>query len=227
MRIISKFHDYYDGAMRNGVDQDVFYIRENKEEKLDKNPYPSIKKSHGLNYEISIKILGFCGNLYKVICATYQGQSNGVKNYLDQEYFYSIDSFKKFAEEEGIEIDWNQSKRRSWLSFWDFKYGRDFEKYYANLDLSSFSHIFATYQVPLFLYSQGSGGYYYLEQNPSLKNLAFFKEKDVFSCYQELYMYVSGVLNRKESEMVKISDKDKIHKHGFNKYSFRKMPKKG
>lgn len=57
-----------------------------------------------------------------------------------------------------------------------------------------------------------------------LKNINFPKILDPFTAYQELSMWVGGVLPKTGNEMVSISDEDKITKRGFDKWSFRKMP---
>lgn len=58
--------------------------------------------------------------------------------------------------------------------------------------------------------------------NPSLKKLGYNNKKDIQQVYQELDMFVSGVLTNKE---VTVS-LDEKHRKGnrFDKYSFRKLP---
>jgi hypothetical protein len=62
---------------------------------------------------------------------------------------------------------------------------------------------------------------YELVINPLLKKYSFFKMRDPFSAHQELYQFVGGYLKQPTRPMVEISDKDKVHKHGFDKWSFR------
>jgi hypothetical protein len=46
---------------------------------------------------------------------------------------------------------------------------------------------------------------------------------DPFTLFQELSMFVGGVLPRNPNPMVEITDdKVKVAKHGFDKWSFRK-----
>jgi hypothetical protein len=61
------------------------------------------------------------------------------------------------------------------------------------------------------------------EINPNLKSIEFFKIKDAFSTFQEISMFLGNslIVQNKQSE---ISDKDKIGKHGYDKWSFRKEP---
>lgn len=58
--------------------------------------------------------------------------------------------------------------------------------------------------------------------NPCLKDLEFFKVVDAFQAFQELSMFISGVLGGQSPKMIEISDEVRIAKHGFDKMSFRK-----
>ena len=50
---------------------------------------------------------------------------------------------------------------------------------------------------------------------------------DTYAAFQEVSMFVGGVLPRSTKPMIEISDEDKAHKKGHGgKYSFRTPPKK-
>lgn len=68
--------------------------------------------------------------------------------------------------------------------------------------------------------------FYWKFDTDGLKDINFPKILDAFTAYQELSMWVGGVLPKNENGMATISDKDKVAKHGFDKWSFRKMPHK-
>lgn len=62
--------------------------------------------------------------------------------------------------------------------------------------------------------------------NPQLSKFGFYKVFDVYSCYQELEMWMSGVLAYPQNMMIEVEDKIKVTKHGFDfKYGFRKRPR--
>ena len=61
--------------------------------------------------------------------------------------------------------------------------------------------------------------------NPKLKDYRFYKIVDSFTAFQELSMFIGGVMGGKVPKMVEISNEDKIAKHGFDKWSFRKEKK--
>lgn len=62
--------------------------------------------------------------------------------------------------------------------------------------------------------------------NPQLSKVEFFKVLDVYSCYQELEMWMTGVLAYPQNMIIEVKDESKIQKHGFDqKYGFRTRPK--
>ena len=95
--------------------------------------------------------------------------------------------------------------------------------------------LFVEYNTPVFVYDGDygrtaltTGRSYHRNKdafiiNPLLKDYEFYKVFDTFQAFQEIQMYIGGVLGSKENEIIKISDKDKINQHGFDfKWSFRK-----
>ena len=61
----------------------------------------------------------------------------------------------------------------------------------------------------------------------TLKNVTFAKVLDPVTCFQEIEMWVGGVLPKPGNPMVEITDdKIKAAKHGMDKWSFRRMPEK-
>ena len=59
--------------------------------------------------------------------------------------------------------------------------------------------------------------------NPVLQSVDWFKKFDTFTTYQEISMFLGGVLGNVEDNNIPMSDKDKVLSHGFDiKSSFRK-----
>lgn len=57
----------------------------------------------------------------------------------------------------------------------------------------------------------------------SLKDWGFARAVDPYTLFQELSMFIGGVLPRNPNPMVEITDQNvKVAKHGFDKWSFRK-----
>jgi hypothetical protein len=62
----------------------------------------------------------------------------------------------------------------------------------------------------------------------NLKNIGFMKVMDPFTLFQEIEMWIGGVLPGAGNPMVEITDqKIKVAKHGFDEWSFRKKPESG
>lgn len=58
-----------------------------------------------------------------------------------------------------------------------------------------------------------------------LKDVFFARVVDPYTAFQELSMFVGGVMARPGNSMVRITDDEVLAgKHGFDKWSFRKMP---
>ena len=65
-----------------------------------------------------------------------------------------------------------------------------------------------------------------LISNPKLFEYNFLKMIDPYTLFQEIQMYVGGVLGNNEPNIIEVSDDVKIASHGYNKWSFRNTPKK-
>lgn len=61
-------------------------------------------------------------------------------------------------------------------------------------------------------------------QDKPLRSIEFYKAVNAFEAYQEIDMYLSGVLGQANKDTVNISDKDRVAQHGYDEWSFRKMP---
>ena len=60
------------------------------------------------------------------------------------------------------------------------------------------------------------------EINARLNIFQFQKIKDPMTAFQEIQMFISGVLGTPEKETIQISDNDMRDKKGFDKWSFRR-----
>ena len=231
MKVISKFKDYYDSVSHQYLDKEILYLRETRIMEISRktaDTLPAVHYDGYVRYEnlrlqrdflVNASIIGFCGKLYPFV-------SVKVMSTEQTHYLYDIESFQQFAKEYGMKLKEERGRWR-WRSY-DFCYMSDYVRFFNNIEkYENLSKFFVDYQVPCFKYSMVSGRTYKLTLNPPLKPYGFMKVKDPFSAHQELYQFVSGYLNQPTQPMVQISDKDKIHKHGFDKWSFRqKGPKK-
>lgn len=226
MRILSKYKDYYDGvAGTMGIDKTIIYDRtviefENKQEypqQFKKDKTFNHKKSnrfHSLDlYCVDSKyyddgspfIIGFCGKLYV-----------GWKFYKGDKCDFTYDE----------NIIKENVKNKKWSS--NLSDDLNYIKNYDSIDL------FREYNTPIFILDNNNQDYVYRKYcgnskftiNGNLKEYLFYKVFDSFLAFQEIQMFISGVLGVGENTMVEIEDKYKIKKHGFDEWSFRKEPTK-
>jgi hypothetical protein len=235
MLIISKKKDYYDSVVgTTGIDKTIIYDRETKEFEGDDIPiiferkrgYWGLSRTktpfHQMNYhhikkefqnicnEHAYFIIGFCGKLY------IGWKLYGVINSNDEvstEFTYNNEYMKKILEDkswDGILSD-------------SIDYVQSFNALQIFRDLKS----------PAFVYDSDYGRTHYYKKrnnnhhskfivNPLLKNYEFYKVFDTFQAFQEVSMFIGGVLGAGEKEITVVADKYKITQYGFDKFSFRK-----
>lgn len=224
MRIISKFHDYYDGALSQGSDQETIFLRETATIHLDRklrDTLPRVQKEtssyyfRNNNLEISFFYIGFCG----VIIPSVKIVSTEGTGYT--KILYSFDEVKSFAEEENLPIDFKKKNKYRFYFRYDPSCGKDYELFFQNKETTKLEKLFFDYNTPVFVFQEDKRELEVIT-NPNLKELQFFKVKDPYSCFQDIYMYIAGVLLLPTKPLIEVSNESKIHKHGFDKWSFRK-----
>jgi len=220
MRIISKFRDYYDGVQGMDLEKDDVWVR-----KQSKTGFKNIR-TNGFNYynyssylfgidvvydktlggiKFSNGVIGFCGNIIPFlniggyICFTEEDAYNHKPDFIVSRYKRDEYTFNKHVK----------------AAFLDQSYER-------------FQHIFSDYDCPSFRIQCTSMNLNECELtiNPTLNDSGFFKLKDSYTAYQDISMYVFGVLGNRNDKTVTISDEDMKKQKGFgHKYAFKKEPK--
>jgi hypothetical protein len=241
LRIISKFRDYYD-LPHEFVDESVVYLRKQATSPLQRGEGPRLAKleakSHGRkpsggivseSWEISFEVIGFCGKLFPVILCLRLGEAPSGSAYsASGRYgFYELKDFLRFAAARGIEVP--SSRRYRWFpqSAYDLSLEAADMFLKGTGGLEALLPIFRKENAPCFVARQGGrGGPAQITTNPFLKGYSFAKVKDPFTAHQEISQYVGGLLPQPERPMIEVSDKDKVAKHGFNEWSFRRPPQK-
>lgn len=203
MLIVSKFHDFYDSIKAFGIDKTVVYQRKQERFIYKKGPGMWSDWSYDDKHFAGARIIGFCGKLYPVL----------VK---DNKIIYD--------KKEALKL-----QKRTYVWSKD-ELGACFSEYLTNPELLK---IFRDKNTPIFLYGDYLDNKYIpgksqeLIINPRLKDLGFQSVKDPVTAFQEIYMFLSGVLGVPERPMIKISDKEMAKKKGHDgKYSFKKTPSK-
>ena len=241
MKIISNYKDYYDGCQKYGIDTTIQYIRKEKEikllEKKDlslniiKNIQISGDETFYNNFRKASGVIGFCGKLYPYFIFSREN------NKYDKQVINNIKDLCAFIEnnvdKDVVKSFYSKEKhykysylRRGWYFLSEFSYNMTnayFETYSGSKDSLD---LFDKYKVPIFKVEQKEREKYTLTLNPNLKELNFMKLIDPFTAYQEIEMFISGVIGVQNPELIQISDKVKIEKRGFDKWSFRKQSTK-
>ena len=231
MRVISKFRDYYDTVQMFGHDEHVIYTRHIEEVKaplalvelIDKMPY-----YHNGGFRASPLIVGFCGTLYPAM-HIYAGFPEF--NRTTDVYAYSLPSLLKILRklpDKGHR--YKNFVREIYKNHWF--YGR------TKFNLSEMTRskvlepiekleLFFKYKTPIFSVEKtGIRSYSKVKLNPCLKDLDFQRVIDPYQAFQEIDMFLSGVLGIGNPSISTIEDKYMKEQKGFGKYSFKTLPTK-
>ncbi len=203
----SKYKDYYDSvAYSKGIDKSIVYNRELQEIKLNwlKN-FPSHDITwinSGNKTSVSTFIFGFCGKLYS-LCVKKTKETNKIEIIYDLDSIINLDEFKN-----------NNFYRKN-----------EFEYYTQMLNSKKVSELFFEFKTPSFLIgAQQYHNKFNLIINPNLKDLEFYRIMDAYTTFQEIEMFISGVIGTETKKVIEITDKDKIIGKGFDyKTSFRNI----
>ncbi len=252
MRIFSKFHDYYDKALSYGIDPNVIYERKEEEitESLKKQPdlYDRLSKIDSEIFDfrvnkidsselkiISKHIVLFCGKIYFCIevqytIKTYDDYYKHIVSKVATEFIYTFDAFEKVITKHS-KINLENNLRSDIFSIEKVKvmtarkrFKLLFDKQGTVSDNVSALHfeldapIIEITHNPVYFYK----GKDRVFKNKRLKDLEFYKIVSPFEAFQELSMFIGGVMGGKSPIMIEVADKDRIAKHGFDKFSFRK-----
>jgi hypothetical protein len=224
MRIISPFRDYYDSAQGFGADQTRLFLR--KPENLAANKLGIPKELQAVCHEVhvwstatwtaAIIPIVFCGKLYHALRLRYSTY-NRTTCFMSETsaVFYTLESAHSWAEAQG---------NPDLLAF-------------VNRRIKNGELPLASQGTPLnlnwlvenlapILTCDSQNYESFLTKNACLRDLQFYKMFDAVQAYQELDMYLSGILAAENKPMVEISDKIRALQRGFDCYSFRQPPSK-
>lgn len=239
MRIISKFKDYYDIGLSMGIDESITYVRNTHSVESKSFTSASMMKlmgytskrnkyMHTLNYGLGAKycfVVGFCGKLYSAMMIP-NGKSNCKTPFDGFNFFYSWD--------DSIHDLFQKNERYYSREQYDTQF-KKFLSLEPVVDDSFFHH----YKTPLFIIPNNQlvgmyghenyGSYNIMKQfilDPNLSDIGFQKVVDPYTAYQDVMMYITGVLSENQIPPVTISDTDMRDAKGFDDRSFKKEPTK-
>ena len=249
MKIISKLKDYYDSTQKYGHDSTFCYKREEinkyddfitkvaKQRKVRWSMYdqiPDVLQIHNtiIDYSnVSLKSfqIGFCGKVYNGLRVSYKNPNyfSGYTSEDNIEYFesfcYNTDDILHFIQKYTIP----KKEKKEYKLDPDYKLRSisGLANYFDNKQ-EKLLPMFSIYNAPIFVYDTcvfGVNKKPLFLVNTNLNKYQFYKVKDPYQAFQDIEMYISGVLGINAPYMTTIGNDSQIVKSGFDiKTSFRK-----
>jgi hypothetical protein len=190
---------------------------------------------------IELRVIGFCGKIYPFI-ETYtkygapDDNCHGEYYHHNLEYIYSEEHFYNYIQthygEQGCKFylgKENRKNRKLWLHWNGYINDQtigNFFKYYTNIAM--FEELFRYNKTPIWLFERRGIQPYkdYIVINPRIIDYGFAKIFDAYGAFQEISMYLGGVLGTGNPGVPPIDDETLAQAKGFDKWSFRKEPRK-
>ena len=223
MRIISKFKDYYDSAQAYGTDQSTVFQRTTENIEIvrrDRADHVPAKYSllHSMlngvapyphtyaGSSIHACAIAFCGVLWPFATVI---APNGEQHIYDHETLIPI--ITKFEGESMYRYGFNQK----WTAFFALRGDTRLKQWTIEQ------------RIPIVMWQNCRTTTHngLITVNPNLSNIEFFRMVDSWQAYQELDMFISNFANP-EVNTISMSDTDRATQHGFDEWSFRKLPTK-
>jgi len=247
MKIVSPFKDYYDCMQKYGQDESLTYIRSPEKFKYyqDKDFIPGttdIKWGFGgVNYcncdwaYFNTIVIGFCGKVYPIVevnlTISYPYKTKYIVKTKDLDDFV-VENLNKRQ----IEKYFNNKKPK-------YNYGISSGATHKNINFffekfkereNDFESIFIAKRCPIFVGIHSDPEHYIrgrkmptITFNGMLNKYHFFRIVPTETAYQEIQMYLGGVLGVGNPSIPEVSNEDLIEAKGFDlKKSFRKPKQK-
>ena len=231
MRIISKFHDYYDTAMGLGTEFSKVYCRvlTQLDERLPldrrrstlfvETGIPTIHEEHNAGADSATMdsfLVLFAGKLYPGL---------KVKRMLSEaQYFYNIDSLVTYLAANRMGYFIRETPNRYHRARTKSDNIKDHLELRGSEILLGYA-IDSKIVVALEEYKPNNRSGRILTVNPNLSDIQFQKVFSPYEAFQELSMWIGGVLTEPDLPTL-MTDKQKIISHGFDiNKSFRKDKK--
>ena len=209
MLITDGKRDYYDSvAGTMGIDKTLVWKRNIEELKYSSpNSFYRIVNCHPYNTKnfkhVEMFIIGFCG-----------------KSYIGFKFEINTDiKIITYDKEEVIKVfNLNDKTMKYTLN--------NFNNYYDEISKINYDEVYRKHNTPVFIISSDYTNHNtYMTINGCLSDYEFYKVFNSFDAFQEISMFIGGVLVSSENAIVNISNSDRIKQYGFDKYSFRKDKK--
>ena len=243
MIIVSKFHDYYDSAMSYGIDKTLRFIRQLEEtDKLLEMPESLTEMLKGLSdvydfwnkntHDFSARpfIVVLCGKIHLGYHCSNLKDSEYKNRYcfpiVPDIYVYDLLSLEKVIERYNKDLfkTFYEKSKYSYLSRTSFKHDGLEKKFKEFKDKKIGIGIHLDEEAPILYIGYKNRDFVYIK-NLVLRKLQFYKKMNAFQVFQDISVFIGGVVSKTFPPTVELGEKDRIEKSGFDKWSFRKMGK--
>jgi len=217
--------DYYDSALRFGQDPSIVFVRHKDkrlEERLLSRSYlidTSYRPFGSKQLQFETVQIYFCGVKYngvKIHTTKVVDPCLGIpQNVREEHIFWDYEQVESFCSKNGFET---YNTKEEFVKY----FNEDKNSEYLRSKLIDLNITIAVLIKRGYLSSDD-----YWQIDPfTLKDFQFFKVKDAFTAFQEISMWIGGVLTKNYNPPQIVDEKIRIEKRGFDsKWSFRKEPK--
>lgn len=209
-------HDFYDCGLSLGIDPSIILVRgKSKSIPVDvaggslRTVDIRLKSRFSDYLSLETVSVAFCGKVYRGLLA-----KNGLQRH---EGIWSLDGAKKWCGQFkdtslSVHTGWREEKMTLEKYFAPFPASKELWDYMIANKVSIMVDIWHSWHDEKVF-----------EINPyMLKQIGFAKALDPYTAFQELSMWIGGVLGGTSPEIVRITDDQVlIANHGFDKHSFR------
>jgi hypothetical protein len=241
LKIISRFHDYYDSAMGYGADPLLTYRR--VPECVEVNSWqwdgriPDILNCRPSTYcyRSNLSVLGFCGKCYPIwlksafnptVETLGRDTPEVARLTLDELIEEGLESYFEHLSRTGYSRGSFQRTRESVRASFEAAYNEAAKMHGVSID----DKVFRDLRCPVFIASsrvdwRGTRMQEYkamIITNPRLATLGFQQELDAFSTFQELSMFLGSALATEPFVPNTVGDDGLVARSkGFDEHSFR------
>jgi len=215
MRIFSKFRDYYDVVVgQTGFDSSLVYERESKALPFKGNldDYNNHRAWNSYKPDFRWIIILFCGKEYKCI-QVYDSMGK-------YKYFYTKEEYLEYVKNNHKEYYNKIQKHKGGWLYNKPEYTLFEKQIFTNEEISDL-HI--KYNSPVLVIDEDHSKYnvWNVIINGEIGKYQFVRVVDVYTAFQEIEMYIGGILGMVKDGKVSIADKDMLPQKGFDQFSFK------
>lgn len=240
MRIISKTQDFYDSALGLGEDRSVVYVRENRRAQgiegglaaeLAKAPcasrfYGSSTGAYAIDDGFYPHVLLFCGKAYPFFEHDERSYASWPALGLQINHLWSAEDVHATIARRlpaRAHADYDRVVQARIFTHAPFVRGMVEAFFGTRFDERAILDLHHRHRSPAILLGISRlDRKPFSEIDPVLKEIGFFRRLGPYETFQEISMFMGGVLNGSERPAARIADPMRFLKHGFDRWSFRR-----